>query len=157
MRPLAAQRAAREPGCQVARPRHEPVEARHVDLVLAARARAPRSPSATCSGVPTSQRVCGAAAQPLVREALGRDEPGQHDADVHAVRLLLEPDRLAPAGERELRRRVGAVAWAARPAPAIELTLTIELGDDARSSGSSASVSRTTASKLTSIVRRTFA
>jgi hypothetical protein len=38
----------------------------------------------------------------------------------------------------------------------MELTLTIELGAAARRSGSSASVSLTTASKLTSIVRRTL-
>jgi hypothetical protein len=40
--------------------------------------------------------------------------------------------------------------------PATELTFTTALGAEARSSGSSASVRRTTASKLTSIVRRTF-
>ena len=40
--------------------------------------------------------------------------------------------------------------------PAVLATFTIALGADSCSSGSSASVSRTTASKFTSIVRRTF-
>ena len=40
--------------------------------------------------------------------------------------------------------------------PAVRATLTIALGAEARSSGSSASVRRTCASKLISIVRRTF-
>ena len=40
--------------------------------------------------------------------------------------------------------------------PAVLATFTIELGADSRSSGSSASVRRTTASKFTAIVRRTF-
>jgi hypothetical protein len=38
----------------------------------------------------------------------------------------------------------------------VEATLTIALGADSRSSGSSASVSRSCASKLMAIVRRTF-
>src|SRR5204863_348778 len=44
----------------------------------------------------------------LLGEALGRDEPRQHEADVDAVRLLLEVQRVGPAGDRELRRRVRA-------------------------------------------------
>ena len=39
-------------------------------------------------------------------------KPGQHEPDVHAVRALLRPQRVRPAGERELRGAVGAGARA---------------------------------------------
>ncbi len=91
-----------------------------------------------------------------LREALGRDEAGQHEADVDAVLALLGPQRVRPAGERELRGAVGAACRARATRPAVEATLTIAEGALARSSGSSASVRRTWASKLIAIVRRTF-
>ena len=74
---------------------------------------------------------------------------------MHAVRALLGPQRVRPAGEGELRRAVGAGSGAGHPA-AVEATFTIALGAEARSSGSSSSVRRSCASKLMAIVRLTF-
>ena len=46
------------------------------------------------------------------REALGRDEAGQHHADVDSVGLLLRVERVGPADQGELAGRVGAGAGA---------------------------------------------
>ena len=73
-----------------------------------------------------------------------------------AVARLLHLQGLGPAGQGELAGRV-------RPArgrdtrPATLPTLTIPLGAERRSSGSRASVSRTWASKLVAMTRRTSA
>jgi hypothetical protein len=75
--------------------------------------------------------------------------------DVHAVLALLEREGLAPADQRELARAVAPDATRADAAATLA-TFTIALGALDRSSGSSASVSRTTASKFSSIVLRTF-
>ena len=93
-----------------------------------------------------------------------------------ARRLAREPDaRIVLVARREDRLRamaaeLPAATWVAvdlvaedapalaRPTrPATLATLTIALGALARSSGSSASVRRTAASKFSSMVRRTFA
>ena len=54
---------------------------------------------------PARQRLLG---QLTLGEALGDDEAGEHEADVHAVLSLLEVQRVAPAAERELAGGVGA-------------------------------------------------
>ena len=96
--------AACEPGRHDPQRRGQPVGPRHVALGLAA-GPASQIASATFSGVETSQRVRAALDELRLREALGRDEARQHEADVDAVRALLEVQRVGPAGERELRRR----------------------------------------------------
>ena len=90
-------------------------------------------------------------------EALGGDEPGEHRTDVDTVGVLLGVQRVAPTGERELARRIGAAAGPRATRAAVLETLTIALGAHSRNSGSSASVRRTGASKLSSIVRCTLA
>src|SRR5207247_7294432 len=48
--------------------------------------------------------------QLLLRESLGGDEPGKHEADVYAVAALLEVQAIAPSGQCELAGRVGGRA-----------------------------------------------
>src|SRR6185503_6893466 len=89
------------------------------------------------------------------REALRRDEAGHHEADVHAVLLLLRVQTVAPADQRELARGVGRGPRAGDTRPATLATLTIELGAERRRIGSSASVSRSVASKFSFMWRST--
>src|SRR5262249_11500558 len=87
-------------------------------------------------------------------EALGRHEPGEHHTHVNAVRGLLGVECVGPTDERELARRVGARVGPGHARRAVLATFTmltwraVSFAAVARSSGSSASVSRTGASKL---------
>ena len=110
----------------------------------------------------TIHRVCGLASSSVGREALGLDEARQHEPDVNAVRALLGVQRVAPADQGELARRVGAGVG---PRDARRGAGDVDDGTrrspprprSPRSSGSSASVSRTGASKFSFMWRSMFA
>ena len=124
----------------MARPRHQPVEARRVRLAPPA-GPAARSPWRPAAGSRHPAHA-GAFAQVLVRETLRGDQPGQHHPNVHPVRPPPRAHRLAPAGERELATpRTGRSLWARRRPPPSDVH--DRARRRARRRGSRASVRRT--------------
>ena len=108
-------RAGRGARAPARRPRRggQPVRARHVALGLAA-GPASTIASATLSGVETIQRVAPLD-QLALGEALGATKPGSTRPTWTPCGALLEVQRVGPAGERELARRVGAGVPARHP------------------------------------------
>ena len=82
-------------------------------------------------------------------------KPGSTSPTCTPLRRSSAPSASVQPASANLEAEYAPIFGRARR-PDTELTLTTALGADARSTGSSASVSRTTASKFSSIVRRTF-